>query len=188
MVEPSAALMSRGPTTSQWENGDALVASHWRLLLHFVCSGLSGRRGPREGAEAVPVAARPQGHHPIPRVPHLQWVLHRFRSVMPSSLLSHIAPPPPSAEERDHCPTSPSAWNERCTPFASKKQRSVRTPGSTDQPQATASSDPPPPIGGWVRVGVGGFDPDVPLASATSDMITWSRVLLGHTPDAASSY
>ena len=30
--------------------------------------------------------------------------------------------------------------------------------------------------------------PDLPLASASSDMIRWSRVLLSHTLDAARSY
>ena len=30
--------------------------------------------------------------------------------------------------------------------------------------------------------------PDLPLASASSDMIGWSRVLLSHTLDAARSY
>ena len=30
--------------------------------------------------------------------------------------------------------------------------------------------------------------PDLPLASAGSDMIGWSRVLLSHTRDAARSY
>ena len=31
-------------------------------------------------------------------------------------------------------------------------------------------------------------EPDLPLASASSDMIRWSRVLLSHTLDAARSY
>ena len=34
----------------------------------------------------------------------------------------------------------------------------------------------------------GGYGPDVPLASAGSDMIRWSRILLSHTLDAARSY
>ena len=34
----------------------------------------------------------------------------------------------------------------------------------------------------------GGCGPDLPLASAGSDMIRWGRVLLGHTLDAARSY
>ena len=33
-----------------------------------------------------------------------------------------------------------------------------------------------------------GCVPDLPLASAGSDMIGWSRVLLSHTLDAARSY
>ena len=32
------------------------------------------------------------------------------------------------------------------------------------------------------------YGADVPLASAGSDMIGWSGVLLSHTPDAARSY
>ena len=39
--------------------------------------------------------------------------------------------------------------------------------------------------------GVGGggpVQPDLPLASATSDIIRWSRVLLSHTLDTARSY
>ena len=35
----------------------------------------------------------------------------------------------------------------------------------------------------WVPTG-----PDLPLASASPDMIRWSRVLLSHTLDAARSY
>ena len=33
-----------------------------------------------------------------------------------------------------------------------------------------------------------GYPPDLPLVSAGSDMIRWSRVLLSHTLDAARSY
>ena len=33
-----------------------------------------------------------------------------------------------------------------------------------------------------------GYVPDLPLASASPDMIRWSRVLLSHTLDAARSY
>ena len=42
--------------------------------------------------------------------------------------------------------------------------------------------------GAHVRVRVLGNATDLPLASASSDMIGWSRVLLSHTLDAPRSY
>ena len=41
---------------------------------------------------------------------------------------------------------------------------------------------------GTVGPNCGEANPDLPLASASSDMIRWSRVLLSHTVDAARSY
>ena len=38
------------------------------------------------------------------------------------------------------------------------------------------------------RLSKNGTPPDLPLASASSDIIRWSRALLSHTLDAARSY
>ena len=76
---------------------------------------------------------------------------------------------PLSARDRAACPTV-----RRCpTPAPHPQQK----PRPEARPPGPGPSQPPLPWG-----------PDLPLASASADMIGWSRVLLSRTLDAARSY
>ena len=123
---------------------------------------------------------RPNTPHPIPPfVPPPA----RVRIFVPDSTtfrpLRH--PPPPSPFSRASVPLPVHAILSLC-------HSCLRTCGSTAHAPAVRSAalDSRPPV--WPRGFGWEFRPDLPLASAGSDTIRRSRVLLSHTLDAARSY
>ena len=150
-----------------------------------------GHAGPRRSSTCPPTSPAPPSGDPPPGP--------RLRT---TPTLGEGAPPPPQTQRPLPLPPPPPQTRDRhvecpvkCSPFSPNSPTLLSGPPLTSARGPRGVQTGPTPGGAITYASrqapqcVGDqTGPDLPPASAGSDTIRWSRVLLSHTPDAARSY